>query len=166
MKIFDSLAPGRFGSSSKSLIFKLIIQYSGLGTHCEISLRWNPQNLTKGNIGAGNGLVPSGCQPLLSECWPRSMSPYGINWPECVECIFAHSLCFQKLRTVRTSHDQVLSEMERINHQLKEEQNRVLHLENELRNGSANQRRIVEVWITAYKVFLNKCLMLVVLNSG
>ena len=52
---------------------------------------------------------------------------------------------FQKLRTVKSSHDQVLNEMERLNHQLKEEQNKVLKANNELKSGTANQRRMVEV---------------------
>ena len=39
-----SLAPGRCGSNFKSIIFKLIIQNSNLGTFCEIALRWIPQN--------------------------------------------------------------------------------------------------------------------------
>ena len=53
--------------------------------------------------------------------------------------------CFQKLRTVKSSHDQVLNEMEKLNHQLKVEQNKVLKANNELKSGTANHRRIVEV---------------------
>ena len=55
------------------------------------------------------------------------------------------NIMLQKLRTVKSSHDQVLNEMERLNHQLKEEQNKVLKANNELKSGTANQRRIVEV---------------------
>ena len=55
------------------------------------------------------------------------------------------SFIFQKLRTVKGSHDQVLNEMERLNHQLKEEQNKSLTMQNELKTGTANQRRVVEV---------------------
>ena len=36
--------------------------------------------------------------------------------------------------------------MERLNLQLKDEQNKVLGLQNELKSGSANQRRILEVF--------------------
>ena len=58
--------------------------------------------------------------------------------------------CFQKLRTVKSSHDQVLNEMEKLNHQLKVEQNKVLKANNELKSGTAKKktkdhRRIVEV---------------------
>ena len=55
------------------------------------------------------------------------------------------NIMLQKLRTVKSSHDQVLNEMERLNHQLKEEQIKVLKANNELKSGKANQRRIVEV---------------------
>ena len=40
----NSLAPWRAGNNFKSIIFKLIIQNSCLGTHCEIALMWMPQN--------------------------------------------------------------------------------------------------------------------------
>ena len=46
---------------------------------------------------------------------------------------------------MRGSHDQVLREMENLNVQLKEEQNRVLGLQNELKHGTATQRTIIEV---------------------
>ena len=39
------------------------------------------------NIGSGNGLVPSGNKPLpepMLNCWPRSLSPYGVTRPEWV----------------------------------------------------------------------------------
>ena len=48
------------------------------------------------NIGSGNGLVPSGKEPLpephttshyLSQCWPRSMSPNGVTRPPLVNSL-------------------------------------------------------------------------------
>ena len=44
----NPLAPGRCENNFKSKIFKLYhvyIKNSSLGTHCEIALRWMPQNL-------------------------------------------------------------------------------------------------------------------------
>ena len=35
------------------------------------------------NIRSGNGFVPSG--HYLSQCWPRSMSPYGVTRPQWVK---------------------------------------------------------------------------------
>ena len=86
----DLLAPGRFSSDFKSIIFKLIIQDSTLGTCCENALRWMWQNLTKTevNIGSCNGLVPhQAASHYLSQYWPSSMSPYGITRPQWVKFI-------------------------------------------------------------------------------
>ena len=43
----NSLVPGNCGSNFESLIFKLIIQNCSLGSHCEIAVKWMPQNITK-----------------------------------------------------------------------------------------------------------------------
>lgn len=48
-------------------------------------------------------------------------------------------------RVLRHNHDQILMEMERLNVQLKEEQNRVLTLNNELKMANASQRRTIEL---------------------
>ena len=57
---------GDVGIISKSLIFKIISQKSNLSTNCEIAVRWILQTplIRKVNIGSGNGLVPSGDEPL------------------------------------------------------------------------------------------------------
>ena len=49
------------------------------------------------------------------------------------------------MSTVKHGHDSMLMEMERLNMQLKEEQNRVLTLQNELKFGTANNRKLIEV---------------------
>ena len=49
------------------------------------------------------------------------------------------------MATVKHGHDSMLMEMERLNMQLKEEQNRVLTLQNELKFGTANNRKLIEV---------------------
>ena len=51
----------------------------------------------------------------------------------------------QNSRTLRSSYDQIVMEMDHVNIQLKAEQNRVLSLQNQLRMGEANQRRMVEM---------------------
>ncbi|XP_074644933.1 protein fantom-like isoform X2 [Tubulanus polymorphus] len=50
----------------------------------------------------------------------------------------------EKLHTIKTSHDQVLREMDHLNHQLKQEQNRTLSLQNEMKQGSTQQRTLLE----------------------
>lgn len=51
------------------------------------------------------------------------------------------------MASVKHGHDSMLMEMERLNMQLKEEQNRVLTLQNELKFGTANNRKLIEVCI-------------------
>ena len=46
---------------------------------------------------------------------------------------------------MKGSHDSILGEMDSLNQQLKEEQNRVLSLQNELKTGTTSQRTLVEV---------------------
>ena len=58
----NSLTPRLYGSSFKSIIFKLLIQNSGVGTRCEIAL--TRTSLMRINIGSGKGLVLSGNKPL------------------------------------------------------------------------------------------------------
>ena len=58
---------------------------------------------------------------------------------------FLLPLLTQNMRVLRHNHDQILVEMERLNMQLKEEQNRVLTLQNELKMSGAQQRRIAEM---------------------
>ena len=83
----NSLASGRYGNKFKSVIFKLVTQNSSLGTCCSIALRCMPQNLTNEKSAVVQVIdcclmAPS---PYLSQCWPRSMSPYGITRPQWVD---------------------------------------------------------------------------------
>ena len=66
--MINSLAPGRYGSNLKIIIFKVITQNCSWRTFCEIVLTWMPQNQTNEIatlIGSGNGLVPSGNKSLF-----------------------------------------------------------------------------------------------------
>ncbi|XP_071176939.1 protein fantom-like isoform X10 [Mytilus edulis] len=56
-----------------------------------------------------------------------------------------YALLESNLSTVKHGHDSMLMEMERLNMQLKEEQNRVLTLQNELKFGTANNRKLIEL---------------------
>ncbi|XP_060079479.1 protein fantom-like isoform X2 [Ylistrum balloti] len=51
----------------------------------------------------------------------------------------------QNMQTMKHSHDSMLMEMERLNMQVKEEQNRVLTLQNELKFGTTNNRKLIEL---------------------
>ncbi|KAL8619480.1 hypothetical protein ACOMHN_011831 [Nucella lapillus] len=56
-----------------------------------------------------------------------------------------YSAMEENTRVLRHNHDQILVEMERLNMQLKEEQNRTLTLQNEVKVANASQRRMVEL---------------------
>ena len=55
------------------------------------------------------------------------------------------NLFLQNLRSVKRSHDTLLMEMENVNMQVKEEQNRNLALHNELKLGSTKQSELIQV---------------------
>ena len=69
----NSLAPGRPGHNSKSMILKLIMQNNSLGTYCVIALQWMSQKLTDEKSTLAQ--VMAWC---LSQCWTLFMSPYGV----------------------------------------------------------------------------------------
>ena len=71
----NSLISEKCGSNFEVIIYKLIVQNSSLGTHCEIALRWMSHNL----IGKKLALVQvmGWCRQAtghyLSQCWPSFM---------------------------------------------------------------------------------------------
>ena len=69
----NSLAPGKCGSNFNSMIFKLIIQNSSLGTYCDVTLMWMQLNLTNGKSTLAQ--VMAWCRQALShylgQCCPR-----------------------------------------------------------------------------------------------
>ena len=85
---------GDFNKILENEFFKLILVTGGCDISSEISLRWTSLDLNDVNIGAGNGLVPSGNKPLpdLSQCWPSSLSPYGVTRPQWANIISGNVL--------------------------------------------------------------------------
>ena len=87
--LINLLALRKCSSNLKSRIFKLIIQNSSLGSHCEIALRWMPQNLP--NEKSALVQVMAWCHQAashyLSQCWLRSISPYGVTKPQWVNTL-------------------------------------------------------------------------------
>ena len=103
----NSLAPGRFQFNFRWEIFKLTLVNGGWGISYEIALRWMPLNLTddKSTLVQVMAWCRQATSHYLSQCWPRSMSPYGVTRPQwvnqcCVELItgnlkiFWHFLSF------------------------------------------------------------------------
>ena len=79
----NSLAPGRFQFNFRKVIFKLTLVNGGWGISYEIALRWMPQDLTddKSTLVQVMAWCRQATSHYLSQCWPRSMSPYGVTRP-------------------------------------------------------------------------------------
>ena len=84
----DLLAPGRFERNLRKVIFKLILMIGGWGIFCKIALRWMPMDLTddKSTLVQVMAWCHQATSHCLSQCWPRSMSPYSITRPQGVKC--------------------------------------------------------------------------------
>ena len=83
---FNSLDPGRFVKKKITyVIFKLILVTDGWGIYCEIALRWISMNPTddKSTLVQVMAWCHQATSHYLSQCWPRSMSPYGVTRPQC-----------------------------------------------------------------------------------
>ena len=85
--VFNSLAPGRFEQSFRSVIFKLISVTDGWGISSKIALKWMPQDLTddKSTLVQVMAWCRQATSHYLSQCWPRFMSLYGATGHKCVK---------------------------------------------------------------------------------
>ena len=77
--IINSLAPGRFECNFRSEIFKLTLVIDGWGISGEIAHRWMSMDYTDNELILVQVMAwcPQATSHYLSQCWPRSMSPYG-----------------------------------------------------------------------------------------
>ena len=84
---FNSWVPGGIDYSLKLVNFKLILTINFISIFCEIALRWMPQHLTDHHSTLVQ--VMAWCRqatsPYLSQCWPRSLSPYDVVRPQLVK---------------------------------------------------------------------------------
>ena len=80
---FNSLISEKCGSNFEVIIYKLIMQNSSSGTHCEIALRWMSHNLKGKKLALVQvmGWFRQAMGHYLSQCWPSFMSSYGVNKP-------------------------------------------------------------------------------------
>ena len=88
-KWINSLSPGTFERNLKEIIFMLILVINGRGISCEIALRW----ISLDFIDDQSTLVQvmAWCRQAtshyLSQCGPRSLSPYGVIRPQWVNLL-------------------------------------------------------------------------------
>ena len=84
--VVNSLSPGKFEWNFVYVIFKRILVIDGCGFCCEIALIWMSLDFTD-NQSTLVQVMAWCCQETshyLSQCWPRSLSPYGITRPQWV----------------------------------------------------------------------------------
>ena len=82
----NSLAPGKFEWNFRYIIFKWILVIDGWSISCEIALIWMLLDFTDDQSTLVQ--VMAWCHQTtshyLSQCWPRSLSPYGVTRPQWV----------------------------------------------------------------------------------
>ena len=101
-KKLNSLWPGRFLWNFRWVLFKPITVIDGWDTCCEIALRKMSLDLTDDQLTLVQVMAWYHQAPshYLSQCWPRSLSPYGVTRPHWVnvgQC-FLCPVCCTKIK--------------------------------------------------------------------
>ena len=86
--LFNSLAPGKCQFNFRQVMFKLILVNGSWGISYEIALRWMPLDVAddKSTLVQVMAWCRQATIHYLSQCWPRSLSPYGVIRPQCIKC--------------------------------------------------------------------------------
>ena len=87
--LINSLAPGGFENIFQNVFFKLISWIDTLSNSCETALRSMPQNPSddKSTLVQVMAWCRQAASHYLSQCCPRSLSPYGVTRPQWVKWI-------------------------------------------------------------------------------
>ena len=85
-KEINSLAPGRSECDSKNVIFNLVLLI-GIFKSYDNALWWMPQDLTddQSTLVQVMAWCRQSTSHYLSQCWPRSPSPYSVTRPQWVD---------------------------------------------------------------------------------
>ena len=101
--VINSLAPVGFGCNSKKSIFKLNLLIGTFQASFDKVPRWMIPDLTdKSTLGQVMAWCHQATSHYLSQCWPRSMSPYGVIRPQWVNILLSwtmlqwHSIVIRK----------------------------------------------------------------------
>ena len=83
---FNSLASGRPGCHFKTAIFNLVLLIGIFTLSNHNALRWVPRDLTddKSTLVQVMAWCHQATNHYLGQCWPSSMSPYGVTRPQWV----------------------------------------------------------------------------------
>ena len=81
--LINSLAPGKFEWKFRYVIFKRIWVIDGWGFSCEIAPVWMSLDFTddQSTLVQVMAWCHQATSHYLSQCWPRSLSPYGVTRP-------------------------------------------------------------------------------------
>ena len=92
---------GDFNLILESWFFKLILVNGGWDISYEIALRRMPQDLTddKSTLVQVMAWCRQAASHYLGQCWPRSMSPFGVTRPQWVNWINANLLTIGPIGT-------------------------------------------------------------------
>ena len=88
--MLNSLTPGRFQWNFVWIIFKLISVIDGRDITYEIVLRWISLDLSddKSTLVQEMAWCCQATSHYLSQCWPRSLLPYGVIKPQWVNSLW------------------------------------------------------------------------------
>ena len=91
---FNSLAPGKPGYHFKTVIFNLVFFIGIFTSSNDNPPRWMPCALTndKSTLVQVMAWCHQATSHYLSQCWPSSMSPYGVTRPQYVKNKFQWNL--------------------------------------------------------------------------
>ena len=94
--LINSLAPGGFENIFQNVFFKLISWIDTLSNSCQTALRSMPQNPSddKSTLVQVMAWCRQAASHYLSQCCPRSLSPYGVTRPQWVKKIFYNVAVF------------------------------------------------------------------------
>ena len=86
---FNSLTPGRFGWKFRKVILKLTLIIDDCSISCKIAFRGMSLDLTddKSTLAQVMAWCRQATSHYLSQCCPRSLSPYGITRPHWVNTL-------------------------------------------------------------------------------
>ena len=93
MKFNNFLAPGKFEWNFRYLILQIISVIDGWGISNELALRWMSLDLAddQSTLVQVMAWCRQATSHYLSQCWPRSLSPYGVTRPQWVKsCWLQH----------------------------------------------------------------------------
>ena len=88
-EVINSLAPGKFEWKFSHVIWKQILVIDGWGISCEIALIWMSLDFTDDQsiLVQVMAWCHQATSHYLSQCWPRSLSPYGVTRPQWVNSL-------------------------------------------------------------------------------